>query len=335
MKSFNRNTWCVLLLVASAGLGGFAKDKKEDEKIPPSVSIQEKKFEDLRPVAEKARFNNLKPLIEMVKHELFETGFSVKDERDLADSLEEQKKSGVMDGMEGDAPVGGDLKIPAFYLRLKVLQYGFQTTSWKNPESGNTTTKQFLSAQMTSTIVDARSGRLIGSANVKAGPLEVPTINGQLGGQSGNYDEQMLQALNQQCAQQIVAYLTKKTPSKFRPEGASGKVLKVADYGVLVKINPEKVKVGDILDIFKTESLEDDDDEDKDDDDDDEDLVEEIYVGSASVSEIKTKYVVCVPMPESKSAKFEKKQLARPSTRYKPDNASTVSAPASVVTDPF
>ena len=332
MKSFNRNTWCVLLLVASAGLGGFAKDK-EDEKIPPSVSIQEQKFEDLRPAAEKARFNNLKPLIEMVKHELFETGFSVKDERDLADSLKEQKKSEIMDGMEGDAPVGGDLKIPAFFLRLKVLQYGFQTVSQNNVMSGNTTKKQFLSAQMTSTIVDVRSGRLIGSANVKAGPLELKTLNGQTGGQSGNYDEQMLQALNQQCAQQIVAYLTKKTPAKFRPEGASGKVLKVADYGVLVKINPEKVKVGDILDIFKTESLDDDDDDEED--DDDEDLVEEIYIGSASVSEIKKKYVVCVPMPESKSAKFEKKQLARPSTRYKSGNAAPASTPTSAATDPF
>ena len=333
MKSFNMNTWCVLLLVASAGLGGFAKDKAKEEKIPPSVSIQEQKFEDLRPAAEKARFNNLKPLIEMVKHELFEAGFSVKDEKDMADSLTEQNKSGVMDGMEGDAPVSGNLKIPAFFLRLKVLQYGFQATSWKNPESGNTMQKQFLSAQMTSTIVDARTGRLVGSVNVKAGPLELKTVNGQLGSQSGNYDEQMLQTLNQQCAQQIVAYLTKKTPSKFRPEGASGKVLKVADYGILVKINPEKVKIGDILDIFKTESLDDDDDDEED--DDDEDLVEEIYIGSASVSEIKKKYVVCVPMPESKSAKFEKKQLARPSTRYKASDATPASEPASATTDPF
>ena len=334
MKFFNMNTWCVLLLVASAGLSGFAKGKAEGEKFPPSVSIQEQKFEDLRPAPEKARFNNLKPLIEMIKHELFEAGFSVKDEKDMVDSLTEQNKSEVMDGMEGDAPAGGNLKIPAFFLRLKVLQYGFQTVRQNNVVSGNTTKKQYLSAQMTSTIVDVRSGRLVGSANVKAGPLELKTLNGETGGQAGNYDEQMLQTLNQQCAQQIVAYLMKKTPAKFRPEGAVGKVLKVADYGVLVKINPEKVKVGDILDIFKTESLDDEDDEDAD-DDDDEELIEEIYVGSASVSEIKKKYVVCVPMPESKSAKFEKKQLARPSTRYKAINAVPASAPTSAATDPF
>lgn len=334
MKFFDIKTWCFLLLGVSAGLNGVAKDK-EEEKFPPSVSIQEQKFEDLRPADEKARFSNLKPLIEMVKHELFESGFSVKDEKDMADSLKEQKKSEVMDGMEGDAPVGGDLKIPAFFLRLKVLQYGFQTVSQNNVMSGNTTKKQFLSAQMTSTIVDVRSGRLIGSANVKAGPLELRTLNGETGGQTGNHDEQMLQTLNQQCAQQIVAYLTKKTPEKFRPEGASGKVLKVADYGILVKINPEKVKVGDILDIFKTESLDDEDDDDIDGDDDDEDLVEEIYVGSASVSEIKKKYVVCVPMPESKSVKFEKKQLARPSTRYKDSAPANSSTSMKMAEDPF
>ena len=323
MCFMNRRFFLSALVASVTGLMGCAKDKAE-ERVPPAVSIYEGKFEDLRPKEEKARFNNLKPMVEMVKHELFEAGFNVIDEKDLLSAMERSK----FDGKSG-------VEIPGFGIQLKVLQYGFQSVSQNNVMSGNTTKKQFLSAQMTSTIVDARTGRLVGSANVKAGPLSIATLNGQTGGQSGNYDEQMLQTLNQQCAQQIVAYLMKKTPSKFRPEGASGKVLKVADYGVLVKINPEKVKVGDILDIFKTESLEDDDDEDKDDDDDDEDLVEEIYVGSASVSEIKTKYVVCVPMPESKSAKFEKKQLARPSTRYKPDNASTVSAPASVVTDPF
>ena len=334
MKLQNQRIIATLLLASLMGFTSAAKDKQE-EKTPPSVSIQEQKFEDLRPAEEKRRFNNLKPLIEMIKHELFEAGFSVKDEADMVDAQKEQEKSQVMDGVEGDEKVEGNLKIPAFFLRLKVLQYGFQTVSQNNVMSGNTTKKQFLSAQMTSTIVDVRSGRLIGSANVKAGPLELRTLNGETGGQSGNYDEQMLQALNQQCAQQIVAYLTKKTPSKFRPEGASGKVLKVADYGVLVKINPEKVKVGDILDIFKTESLDDDDDDDKDDDDDDEDLVEEIYVGSASVSEIKKKYVVCVPMPESKSAKFEKKQLARPSTRYKASAPAASSTSANAATDPF
>ena len=316
------------------GCSSLAKDK-QDEKIPPSVSIQEQKFEDLRPSEEKKRFNNLKPLIEMVKHELFETGFSVKDEADMLDAQKEQEKSQVMDSMEGDEDVEGNLKIPAFFIRLKVLQYGFQTVSQNNVMSGNTTKKQFLFAQMTSTIVDARSGRLIGSANVKAGPLELKTLNGQTSSQTGNYDEQMLQALNQQCAQQIVAYLMKKTPAKFRPEGAVGKVLKVADYGVLVKINPERVKIGDILDIFKTESLDDDDDDEDADDDDDEELVEEIYIGSASVSEIKKKYVVCVPMPESKSAKFEKKQLARPSTRYKASTPAATSTSANTATDPF
>ena len=332
MKHQNQRIIATLLLASLMGLTSVAKDKLT-EKIPPSVSIQEQKFEDLRPSEEKKRFNNLKPLIEMIKHELFEAGFSVKDEADMVDAQKEQEKSQVMDGVEGDEKVEGNLKIPAFFLRLKVLQYGFQSVSQNNVMSGNTTKKQFLSAQMTSTIVDVRSGRLIGSANVKAGPLELRTLSGPTGGQSGNYDEQMLQTLNQQCAQQIVAYLTKKTPAKFRPEGASGKVLKVADYGVLVKINPEKVKVGDVLDIFKTESLNDDDDDDED--DDDEDLVEEIYVGSASVSEIKKKYVVCVPMPESKSAKFEKKQLARPSTRYKPGKPAASSSSANAATDPF
>ena len=263
MCFMNRRFFLVALVASVTGLMGYAKDKAE-ERVPPAVSIYEGKFEDLRPKEEKARFNNLKPMVEMVKHELFEAGFNVIDEKDLLSAMERSK----FDGKSG-------VEIPGFGIQLKVLQYGFQSVSQNNVMSGNTTEKQFLSAQMTSTIVDARTGRLVGSANVKAGPLSIATLNGQTGGQSGNYDEQMLQTLNQQCAQQIVAYLMKKTPSKFRPEGASGKVLKVADYGVLVKINPEKVKVGDILDIFKTESLEDDDDEEEDDDEEDDDEEED------------------------------------------------------------
>lgn len=306
----------------------------QDEKIPPSVSIQEQKFEDLRPDAEKTRFNNLKPLVEMIKHELFETGFSVKDERDMVDALKEQNKAEVMDGMEGSEDIKGNLKIPAYYLRLKILQYGFSSVSQNNVMSGNTTEKQFLFAQMTSNIIDVRTGRLIGSANVKVGPLSVSTLKGQTRSQAGNYDEQMLQTLNQQCAQQIVDFLVKKTPAKFRPEGATGKVLKIADYGILVKINPEKVNIGDVLDIFKIESL---DDEEDDEGESDEDLVEEIYIGSVSISEVKSKYVVCVPMPESATAKFEKKQLARPSTRYssKTKNKDSTSVSTSATSDPF
>jgi len=326
IKDFNRIL--LALLVVGLASGAFAKDKKEKELPPPSVSIQEGKFKDLRPDAEKSRFNNLRPMVEMVKHELMEAGFSVKDEQDMMDGLKEIVKTKGVDGMEGDEPLLGDMKIPAYFTGIKVLQYGFVSATKQNVESGNVTSKQYLSAQITSTIVDARTGRTIGSANVKAGPLSVATIGGQTGGQSGNFDEQMLQSINQQCAKQIVQYLVTKTPAKFRPAGATGKVLKVADYGVLVKINPEKVKIGDLLDIFQVEAL---DDDDGDDDGEEEEISEEIYVGSVEVCELKPNYVVCKPL--TKDAKFAKKQLARPSTRYKTSGAvapSTGNTDASV-----
>jgi len=297
-----------------------AEKDREAEASPPAVSIQESKFDDLRPAEEKARFNNLKPLVEMVKHELFEAGFSVKDERDMIAFMGkngELAKSKVGDGMEGDEPIMGNWKVPAFYLRMNVLQYGFQTVSQRNAMSGTISEKRYLQAQLTSTIVNARTGQLVGSANVKAGPLDLSTLKGENIGQAGNYDEQMLQALNQECAVQIVRDLTKKTPVKFRPMGATGRVLKVSDYGVLIKINQEKIKVGDILDVFKVEKLDDEEEED-------EELVEEIYVGSVKVSELKAKYVVATPI--ATGAKFEKKQLVRPSTRYK--SGVQVMAPA-------
>ena len=65
MKLQNQRIIATLLLASLMGFTSAAKDKQE-EKTPPSVSIQEQKFEDLRPAEEKRRFNNLKPLIEMI-----------------------------------------------------------------------------------------------------------------------------------------------------------------------------------------------------------------------------------------------------------------------------
>ena len=325
------NLRCFVILAAlAASLTSFAKAKPE--RVPPAVSIQESKFEDNRPAEEKRRFNNLKPMIEMVKAELFNAGFEVKDERDEFFSFEEHGKSQATGGMEGGLASNWKVDHPAFYIRLSVSMYGFSSVSAVNALSGNTTERKSLAAKMHATIVDARTAKMVGSAPVNVGPLSIDSLKGQLNSKNGNFDEQLLQNLNEQCAHQIVRKFMEKIPKKFLPDVATGKVLKAADYGVLVKINPEKVKEGDILDVFRLESLDDDDEDGDDEDEDDEELVEEIYVGSVAVSEIKEKYVVCTPMPESKNAKFAKKQLVRPSSRYR---GKQPARPAAHPDDPF
>lgn len=301
----------VLTLFALVG-NGFAEEAKPD--LRPLVSIQEKKFEDLRPNAEKARYNNLKPLVEMVKHELFETGLRVVDEADMADAMHELEKLVVADGMHGEKASEGKLYIPAYYLKLKVLSYGFTSVVQKNPMSGNTTERKYLNAQMTASVVYVPSAEMVGSANIKVGPIEMKTQQGETSSQNGNFDEQMLQTLNQECARQIIEYLVKKMPEKFRPEGAEGKVVKVDGDRIVVKIKGDRFNMGDMLDVFRLEKIE-DDDEEEDEDGDDEELVDEVYVGSVTVDEVKKKMVVCTPV--ALKGKIEKGMLARPSSKFK------------------
>lgn len=302
MKSLGRLASLALALAAFAQVG-FA-DGNHSAANPPPVSIQKGKFDDLRPPEEQSRFNNLLPLVEMVKHELFMTGFKVVDEADMSAAIEEWKKRQVLQGTESDLKLG----VPAYFLRVKVLSYGFMTKRWTDAMNGSVQSAKYLSARMTATIVNAQTAELVGSANVAPLPLRVTLTQGaSVDDSEGNYDEQMLQSINQGCAMQIVAELKRVMNPKFVPPPLSGKVLKVADYGVLVKIDPQKVKVGDVLDVFKLEDLGDEEEEDLG--------SEEIYVGSVAVSEIKPKYVVCSRMPESADAAFEKKMLVRPTTR--------------------
>ena len=324
--------------VATALIGVLGLVSHAKGTTVPAVSVQESKIENKTDV-QKANF---RPLIDMIKHELFEAGFAVVDEKDMVGALKESEKSSVMDGMEGNAPASGNLKVPGYFVRMSILQYGFTASAQRNVLSGNVNQSQTAQVRIAFTITDARTARLVASANTKSAPIAVRTVQGSDMSQTGNFQEQALQEASQDCCRQLVAALMKKTPAQFRPEGATGKVLKVADYGVLVKIKPDRVKVGEVLDIFKTEALDDDDDDDKKkDDDDDEEIVEEIYVGSATVTELKKKYVVCSPV--TADAKFEKGQLARPSTRYRsasqaetiaPKSAPAVT-PAASADDPF
>ena len=332
----NKALVVAMALVGLLGLSAYAKGA-----AVPAVSVQEGKIENKTDVPKA----NFRPLIDMIKHELFEAGFAVVDEKDMVGALKEAEKASVMDGMEGDAPASGNLKVPGYFVRMSILQYGFTASAQRNVVSGNVNKLQTAQVRIAFTITDARTARLVASANTKSAPIAVRTVQGADVSQIGNFQEQALQEASQDCCRQLVAALMKKTPPQFRPEGAVGKVLKVADYGVLVKIKPDRVKVGEVLDIFKTEALDDDDDDDKktndDGDDDDEEIVEEIYIGSATVTELKKKYVVCSPV--TANAKFEKGQLARPSTRYRAANhaganepkPAPAAAPATSADDPF
>ena len=273
------------------------------EKKVPMISVQESKIEN------KTGINaNFRPLIDMIKHELFQAGFQVVDEADMGNSLKEADKAEFFGGMEGKS--SDELKVPGYFVRATVIQYGFTASASRNPISGNTTQIRSAQVQIAFTIVDARTARMQASANTKSRPVVVRTMEGQNTSQQGNFEEQSLQTASQECIRKMVAELLKTVPKKFRPAAAEGTVLKAQDNRILVKINGEKVKIGDILDIFKVEKL----------DEDDPDLTDEIYLCSVQITDVRPKISTCVPVA-GQSDKVAKGNAARISVRYKAPSA--------------
>ena len=135
---------------------------------------------------------------------------------------------------------------------------------------------------------------------VKSQTIASGACHNQTSTTSGNYDEQLLQSVNSACAEQIVIELTKVIPEKFRPAPFAGEILKVADYGVLVKMKEGKVSVGDALEVYELEEL-------------DEDISEEKTIGRLKVKELKPKYCVCENISASQYAKGQlvKKMAAK------------------------
>ena len=271
----------------------------EDKKIP-MISVQESKIENKTGVDA-----NFRPLIDMVKHELFQAGFQVVDEADMGNALKEADKAGFFDGMEGKSSPGA-LKVPGYFVRASVIQYGFSASASRNPVSGNTTQIRSAQVQIAFTIVDARTARMQASANTKSRPVIVRTLEGNDVAQRGNFEEQALQTASQECIRQLVVELLKSVPKKFRPAALEGTVLKAQDNRILVKIDGDKVKIGDVLDIFKVEKL----------DEDDSDLTDEIYLCSVQITDVRPKISVCVPL-SGESGKVAKGNSARISVRYK------------------
>ena len=289
--------------------------------VPPSVSVQEKKIVN-KTSSPNADFS---VLVSLLKHELFLAGFRVVDEADMGNALMEMDKSGFYDGMDGDAPVEGNLKIPGYFLRVTVLQYGFMKVQEKNWVNGKVTEFEAAQVQISYDIIDARTAEMKGTAMTKS--AAVPLGGQQVSG-GASVKEQALLAAIQESVHQMIPELLKTVPKEFRPEGASGKVLKASDGRVVVKIKADYVQEGTLLDIYRLEKMDLGDDEEEEflgeEEEDDDELIDEIYVGTVRVVEVKKAFCVCEPVSTVAGGVFAKNQLARISTRPAPAASNPV-----------
>lgn len=322
----------------------FAADEEEAEVVPPAVSVQQSKIVNKTP----SKNANFAPLIDLIKVGLGDAGFTVVDEQDMADSLKEKDKAGVMDGMEGGTGEG-QLKVPGYYIRASVIQYGFNEVESEDILTKVKKLQKSAMVEVTFFIVDARSARQIAQVKTKSRPVAVTATAVPGSVVRGNFEEQALQTASDSCINEMIQVLIRKTPKKFRPAGACGKVrmVRTKSNEVLVKFTPEKaekVAEGDCFDVFKLEELKDEEDEegdDEDDGDDEEPIIEEIYIGTVKVIAVQDNGLCrTTPVNVEKGRKFAKKQLVRPAkarpaaSAQKPGSAPVpVSEPDS--SDPF
>ncbi|MBQ9366509.1 MAG: hypothetical protein IJT83_01920 [Victivallales bacterium] len=309
---------------------------KEEEFRPPYVSVQESKIENKTDV----RNANFRGLIDRLKIALMEAGFAVKDEKDMGDAMVERGKAAVLDGMEGDKPIEGGLVVPGYWVRMNVLQYGFGEMVRVDPTSNVKKVTRYALVEVSFFIVDARKGSLVFSTMEKSEPAYISEVSSGMAGARGNFDQQALQTATDGCINKMIPKFITKVPRKFRPQPMTGTVLAVVkkDGRVIINLNMDKVKEGDLLDVYRLEALADDGDDDDDDDDDDDVLAEiqdEIYVGTLRVTEAKEKYSNCQVIALAKEdEKIKKKYIVKPSTHFKSVDVPTEPVRPQVV-NPF
>ena len=315
------STLCVVLFAVFSTFAEAAEKPSQ----PAFVCVQESKIVN-KTDSPKANFRTL---IDRVKVTLMEGGFSVKDEQDMADALTEQGKAENLDGMEGDEPIDGGLKVPGYFIRMSVLQYGFSTQRKPDPMTpGREIINKFATVEISFFIVNARNGASVKSVIAKCDPVLIKTTRGM----NGNFEEQALQTATDFCIKKLVGALMEVVPAKFRPKPMTGKVLGINKKTgrVIVNLNSDNVKQGALLDVFRLVSaLDDDDAEDSDDDDDLSELMDEIYVGTVKVVEVKEKFSSCeIIAVVDANAKIEKKNIVKISTRFKAGEAAMQLPPA-------
>ena len=311
----------MLMLMALASMVLFIAD----DAVVASVSVQESKIQNKTD----NRNANFSAMIDRLKYRLVNAGFSVVDEQDMADALTEHEKANVFDGMEGDEPMEGGLKVPGYWMRLSISQYSAHDETTKDTVNGTITKIPTAKVVAICHLVDARSGKTIKSVQ---GTGEAK-IDLRAGGKDkvveGNLIEEVLQQACDICVNKFVDELYQIVPMKFRPKPLSGKILAIKKGRIIVSLNADQVKPGMVLDVYRLESLDDEEEEEEEDGDDDDidlsELMDEVYVGTIQVIEAGEKISTCQLFAEQPGEEIKKKNIVKISTRFKPGKPKTSS----------
>lgn len=261
----------IFLILAWVSLAAFYPAQEGQEGQQLMLSLQKDKILDN---SGNLRASDRMDMIEKLRQKLLDRGFQVLDEAEMVDAIKSSEKAELLGGMAPDGE-SAEMVAPRYYIQMAVSECRFVMGEQK---------KRVYQMKTRLNALDARTGARIVSVE-----QDTPVVSDTI--------PEAIEA----CVTLMVEKFTERLPEKFRPAAVEGTVIKVSPGRILVKIPGDKVKVGDVLKVYRQEEIDLGDGEFE---------ADETLIGLLQITEVKAAFVACVPSAEDHD--IQKEDVVRP-----------------------